>query len=160
MPEKWEHWRCPSCRQRTLRRVKQTFAYEVSHDGRPPVTVRIPDLEVIACTNPDCRPENPGDNIIHDEAATWRITEETYRQLGLLTPAEIRAGRERLKLTQQELQSLLGLGGNSLSRWENGHIYQARSMDTLLRLVFGLSTVVDYLRGMRVIVTEGAGARR
>jgi DNA-binding transcriptional regulator YiaG len=113
------------------------------------VTVRIPDLEVIACTNPQCRPENPGDSIIHDEAATWRITEETYRQLGLLTPAEIRAGRERLKLTQQELQSLLGLGGNSLSRWENGHIYQARSMDTLLRISFGVPEALDFARHVR-----------
>lgn len=133
-----EQRRCPVCHQRSLRRAVRPFEYEVSHEGRPPVKIRIPDLEVVACTNPDCRPEQPDDTIIHDDAATDRITEETYRQLGLLTPADIRAGREKLGMTQQELQDLLGLGGNSLSRWENARQYQARSLDTLLRLVFSL----------------------
>ena len=147
MPEYFESWRCDVCRQKSLRRVKRPFEYEVSHDGRPPVKIQIPDLEVIACTNPACKPEDPGDTIIHDDAATARITEETYRQLGLLTPAEIRAGREELGLTQQQLQELLGLGGNSLSRWENGHIYQARSLDTLLRIAFGVPDAMIFLKG-------------
>jgi len=144
--KRWENWRCDVCRQKTLRRVQRPFEYELSHDGRPPVKIRIPDLEVIACTNPDCRPEDPGDTIIHDDAATWRVTVETYRQLGLLTPEEVRAGRERLGLNQQQLQELLGLGGNSLSRWENGHVYQSRSMDTLLRIVFNVPPAMDYVR--------------
>ena len=101
-------------------------------------------VELSACTNPDCHPEHPGDTEILDDAANWRITEETYRQLGLLTPTEIKAGRERLGLTQQQLQDLLGLGGNTLSRWENGHYYQARSMDRLLRLVFGVPDALRY----------------
>jgi putative zinc finger/helix-turn-helix YgiT family protein len=143
MSKPLEKRRCHLCGQFSLRRVQRPFQYDVSHDGRPPVTIRIPDLEVIACANPDCRPEDPGDNVLHDDAATWRVTVETYRQLGLLTPDEIRAGRERLGLNQQELAELLGLGGNTLSRWENGHYYQARSMDRLLRLVF---TVPDALR--------------
>ncbi len=146
MPERCENWRCDVCGQKSLRRVRQLYEYEISHDGRPPVKIRIPDLEVIACTNPDCRPEHPHDTILLDDAASWRITIETYRQLGLLTPDEIRAGRERLGLTQQELQDLLGLGGNSLSRWENGHVYQSRSMNTLLRLVFRFPMAVQFLR--------------
>lgn len=144
---RWEDYRCDVCRQKSLRRVKRPFEYAVSHDGRPPVTIKIPDLEVIACTNPDCKPEDPGDTIIHDDAATARITEETYRQLGLLTPAEIRAGREKLGMTQQELQEMLGLGGNSLSRWENSHIYQARSLDTLLRIALDVPEAMIFLKG-------------
>lgn len=140
-----EQQRCHVCRQRTLRREKRPYEYAVSHDGRPPVTIRIPDLELIVCTNPGCRPEHPDDTLILDDAASWRITEETYRQLGLLTPAEIRAGREKLGLNQQELQRLLGLGGNSLSRWESGRIYQSRSMDTLLRLIFNVPAALAYL---------------
>ncbi len=146
MPRPIEERKCHVCGQRSRRRVRQPYEYEISHEGRPPVTIRIPDLEVIVCTNPDCHPEHPHDTIIEDEAATWRITIETYRQLGLLTPDEIRAGRERLGMTQQELQELLGLGGNSLSRWENGRIYQGRSVDTLLRLVFNVPGVVEYLK--------------
>ncbi|HUU96115.1 MAG TPA: type II TA system antitoxin MqsA family protein [Phycisphaerae bacterium] len=147
--KRWENWRCDVCGQKSLRRDPRPFEYEVSHDGRPPVKIRIPDLEVIACTNPDCHPEHPDDTIIEDDAAIHRITEETYRQLGLLTPAEVRASRERLGLTQEELQALLGLGGNSLSRWENGRVYQSRSSDTLLRIVFGLSAAVEFVKGLR-----------
>jgi len=150
-----EKRRCHVCGQRSLRRVEKPFEYEVSHDGRAPVKIRIPDLEVTACMNPDCHPEDPGDTIIHDDAAIWRVTVETYRQLGLLTPAEIRAGRERLRLSQQELQELLGLGGNSLSRWENGRVYQSRSSDTLLRVVFEVPEALEYLTRTR---KSGAGA--
>jgi HTH-type transcriptional regulator/antitoxin MqsA len=151
-PGREKNWRCDACGQKSLRRVRRAFQYEVSHDGRPPVAIVIPDLEVIACTNPDCHPKHPSDTILHDDASTWRVTEETYRQLGLLTPAEIRAGRERLGLNQQELQELLGLGGNSLSRWENGRVYQARSMDTLLRVVFGVPQAVPFLGHVRTTV--------
>lgn len=150
MTKRWENWPCDACGRKSLRRVRRPYEYEVSHEGRGPVTIRIPDLEVVACTNPDCKPEQPGDTIIHDDASTWRITEETYRQLGLLTPAEIRAGRERLGLSQQELQELLGLGGNSLSRWENGRVYQARSLDTLLRVIFNVPSAHDFLARMRL----------
>jgi putative zinc finger/helix-turn-helix YgiT family protein len=144
--EQIQKLKCGVCRQKSLKRIARPFSYEISHEGRPPVTVRIPDLEVIACTNPDCRPEQPGDNVIEDDATLWRIGEETYRQLGLLTPREIREGREKLGLSQQELQELLGLGGNSLSRWENGRVYQSRSIDRFLRVVFGVPETLEYLR--------------
>lgn len=139
---------CHVCGQKSLRRVRRSYEYDFSHDGRPPVHITIPDLEVIACTNPDCRPEHPHDTILETEETARRIDEETCRQLGLLSPAEIRAGREKLGLTQQELAELLGLGGNSLSRWENGRVYQARSMDTLLRIVFNVPEAVEHLRRM------------
>jgi len=141
--------RCEACRQKRLRRVQRPFEYEVSHDGRPPVKIRIPDLEVIECGNPACPPDHPDHAVIHDDAAAWRITVETYRQLGLLTPDEVRAGRERLGLNQQQLQDFLGLGGNSLSRWENGRVYLSRSMHTLLRVTFEVPAVVDWLSHSR-----------
>lgn len=149
MSKPTEQRRCHVCGQRTLRREKRPYEYSISHDGRPPVTIRIPDLELTVCTNPDCHPEHPDDTVLVDEAASWRITEETYRQLRLLTPAEIRAGREKLGLSQQELQQLLGLGGNSLSRWETGRIYQSRSMDTLLRIMFDVPEAQRYISEVR-----------
>ncbi|MEW6249793.1 MAG: type II TA system antitoxin MqsA family protein [Planctomycetota bacterium] len=145
MPIPPEERRCHVCGQKSLRRVRQVYEESVSHEGREPVKIRIPDLEVTACTNPNCRPEHPHDTVLIDDEAAWRITVETYRQLGLLTPDEIRAGRTRLGLTQQELQDLLGLGGNTLSRWESGRVYQSRSLDTLLRLVFDMPAAVAYL---------------
>ncbi len=44
----------------------------------------------------------------------------------------------------------MGLGGHSLSRWENRRGYESRSMDVLLRVAFGVSSVVPYLRWFRV----------
>ena len=146
MTKRYETWRCPVCRHKSLRRIKRPYTYEVRHDGRPPVKITIPDLDVIACTHPDCHPADPDDTVIYDDEAIWRITVETYRQRGLLTPEEIKAGRERLGLSQQQLADLLGLGGNSLSRWENGRVYQSRSTDTLLRLVFEVPAAFDFLK--------------
>ncbi|MCG3132080.1 MAG: hypothetical protein FLDDKLPJ_02890 [Phycisphaerae bacterium] len=137
--------RCDVCGEQSLRRVTVCHEETVTHDGRQQV-VRIPDLPAIRCTNPQCRPEHPDDTIILDDNALERISLETYRQLGLLTPPEIRAHRERLRLTQQELADLLRLGGNSLSRWESGAVYQSRSLDTLLRIVFNLPDTVPFLR--------------
>lgn len=131
-----EQRRCHVCGQSSRQRVVRPYEYQVSHDGRPPVTIRVPDLEVIACTNPACRPEHPDDTTILDDAAAGRLTVETYRQLGLLTPEEIREKRTALGLTQQEMQDAMGLGGNSLSRWESGAVYQSRAMDRFLRVYF------------------------
>ena len=147
--ERIKNWRCDACRQKSLRRVKRPYEYDISHDGRPPVRIVIPDLDVIACTNPECDRNDPEHTVILDAAATERIGDETNRQLGLLTPAEIRENRGRLGLNQQELQELLGLGGNSLSRWENGRVYQSRSMDTLLRLVFKSPEALTVLKSLR-----------
>lgn len=144
-----EQQRCHVCGQRSLRRVKRSYEYAVGHDGRAPVTIRIPDLDVVACTNPDCHAEHPDDTVLLDDAASRRITEETYRQLGLLTPAEIRENRERLGLTQQQLQELLGLGGNTLSRWETGRVYQSRALDRFLRVVFESPEARKLLAGVR-----------
>lgn len=143
--------RCDACGQRMMARVRRAYQEEVSHDGRPPVKIVIPDLEVVACTNAKCSQDHPDHSVILDEAALWRITIETYRQLGLLTPDEIKAGRERLGLNQQELQELLGLGGNSLSRWENGRVYQSRSIDSILRVVLNVRESLSYLRRLRGI---------
>lgn len=145
MRKRLEAQRCDVCGARSLQRVTVQHEETVTHDGRPQV-VRIPDLSVIRCMNPDCRPDHPHDTMILDDDALTRISLETYRQLGLLTPPEIRAHRERLDLTQQELADLLRLGGNSLSRWESGAVYQSRSLDTLLRVVFNATQALEYLR--------------
>lgn len=136
-----------------MHRTRIDYSYEISHDGRSPVTIRIPDLEVIECGNPECDRANPEHSLIIGDEGSRRITVETYRQLGLLTPDEIRAGREKLGMNQQELQALLGLGGNSLSRWENARVYQSRAMDTLLRLVFEHSGTVRFVQRLRTGAT-------
>ncbi len=64
----------------------------------------------------------------------------------LLSADEIRAIRERFKLTQAELARLLRLGGNTVSRWEAGRNVQTAAMDLLLRLIRDLPGSLNYLR--------------
>ena len=132
-----------------MERFTRTVRTRVRHEGREPIEVTVEDVPAWRCTNPDCKPAHPDDAILEDADAAGRITEACYRALGLLTPAEIRASRERLGLTQQELQEYLGLGGNSLSRWESGRVYQSRSHDTLLRAFFALEEFRRFVASLR-----------
>lgn len=128
-----------------MQRERQAYEYAISHDGRAPVTIRIPDLDVMACQNPACRTEHAGNAVVLDDAALRRIGDETCKQLGLLMPREIREKRKALGMSQLQLFEALGLGGNSLSRWEKGRVYQSRAMDTLLRLYFDVPEVRKYV---------------
>jgi len=65
---------------------------------------------------------------------------------GLLSADEIRAIRERFRLTQADLARLLRLGANTVSRWESGRNVQTGAMDILLRLTRDLPGSIDYLR--------------
>ncbi len=64
----------------------------------------------------------------------------------LLGPAEIRALRERLGLTQGQLAKLLMLGDNTISRWKADRNVQTAAYDVLLRLVRDIPATIRYLR--------------
>ena len=68
------------------------------------------------------------------------------RKHGLLSASEMRAIRERFKLTQAQFGTLLRLGANTLSRWESGRNVQTEAMDTLLRLIRDVPGSIEYLR--------------
>jgi putative zinc finger/helix-turn-helix YgiT family protein len=71
----------------------------------------------------------------------------TYRKKhGLLSADDIRAIRERFRLSQGELADLLHLGANTISRWESGRNVQTAAMDVLLRLIRDLPGSLEYLR--------------
>ena len=55
--------------------------------------------------------------------------------MGKLADSDIRALRERLSLSQDQLSDLLGCGKKSLSRWENGREYPSQLVNTLIRLL-------------------------
>ena len=46
--ERIANWRCDVCGQKRMRRTRRPYEYDISHEGRPPVRIHIPDLEVIA----------------------------------------------------------------------------------------------------------------
>ena len=66
-----------------------------------------------------------------------RLAEAYRRKVGLLTGEEISQERKKIRLTQQGLADRAGVGVASIKRWEAG-IIQTKSMDSLLRMVFGL----------------------
>lgn len=136
--------RCDACGTRQVKRHSRPYEYVVHYDKANPKTIRVDDLDVIECLNPQCSADSPDHALILDDAALSRLSVETYRQLGLLTPDEIRAGRRKLGMKQSEFQKLLGLGGNTLSRWEKGRYYQSRAMDLLMRLMFDCEAAREF----------------
>ncbi|MBU2601914.1 MAG: type II toxin-antitoxin system MqsA family antitoxin [Actinobacteria bacterium] len=58
------------------------------------------------------------------------------RDRGLLTPDEIRRLRSDLGLTQVELESHLGVGPKSVTRWEKGTVFQSAVADNFMRSIW------------------------
>ena len=70
---------------------------------------------------------------IEQAAVTQRVISDAYRKaVGLLTSEEIRDGRKKLDLTQDDLSRRMCVGIASIKRWEGG-IIQTKSMDRALR---------------------------
>ncbi len=125
-------WKCGYCREKAVYPATVPYTTEIDHDGRIH-TVMISDLET-----PKCR--KCGEMILID-AANRRITDALREQVGLLKPLQIRAGREALGLTQEQLAAKLRIASATVSRWETGAQVQQRALDLLMRLYFGLSEV-------------------
>src|SRR4051794_6355545 len=71
-----------------------------------------------------------GEEILTPESS--ELIEATLaRRQGLLLPSEIKALREGLKLTQDEISDLLQIGAKSWTRWENGRARPSRSLNVL-----------------------------
>ena len=120
-------WKCGTCRQRGLTPAVLDYQADVGHDGRSyPLT--IPALHVFRC-------ELCGAIVLGDEADK-KITDALRQAAGLLSPQEIRRGREALGLTQKQLAHNLQVGEATLSRWETGGQLQQRCLDRLLRIYF------------------------
>lgn len=127
---------CPSCGT-MMRETKGSLKLPVNSEE-----ISVPESGHLKC--PKCK-----EVVLRlDEAR--KLRERAYdlyrKKHGLLSADEIRSLRERLDLTQGELSRLLGLGQNTLSRWEAGRSIQSVAMDYLLRLVCDVPGTLDYLR--------------
>jgi len=80
-----------------------------------------------------------------DDEADRQISAAFRGEAGLLTPEEIRQGREKLALTQKQFATLLGVGEATVSRWEAGAQIPQRAMDRFLRVCFGSPSAVELL---------------
>ncbi len=75
-----------------------------------------------------------GEEVLTPESCE-KIERVKARHLGLMTGADIKAMRERLKLSQKQLTALLQCGEKTLSHWENGHGHPTGLSNTILRLL-------------------------
>ncbi len=129
--------KCGTCRERAVEPVTlPVYSMKLEHDGR--------GYEVIVenLLTPKCRACG---EIMLDEAAIDRLDDGLRKAAGLLLPAEIREGRERLGLKQAEMAALLKISPSTLSRWETGGQLQQRAMDLLLRAFFDVPELRAYL---------------
>lgn len=128
--------RCGKCGQKQMRLVTVPYVTTIEHDGRP-YRVEIPDLSVPRCAN--CQ------TLSIDDEADQQISAAFRREARLLTPDDIRAGREKLALTQKQFAHLLGVGEATVSRWETGAQIQQRALDRFLRVCLASPAAVELL---------------
>lgn len=122
-------WRCGNCGQEQVDRVNTPYTTTISYDGRF-YNVVVPDLELPTCAN--CG------EVVFDNHTGHQINRALRRQLGLLQPEQIRAGRTQLGLNQRDFAAQLGAAEESVSRWETGAQVQSRGFDRQIRLFFAL----------------------
>jgi len=77
-----------------------------------------------------------------------KIDDTKARRMGLLLPAELRAIRERLGLTQSQIAEQLKIGEKSWSRWESGRHRPSQSMNLLVRALDAGRLDAVFLRGV------------
>ncbi len=115
-----------------------SYDAEVRHDGRLH-SFTVPQLHL-----PICRA--CGEKVFTEQVDD-QIGAALRAHLHLLTPAEMRAGLERLTMTQKEAAERLGIAEATLSRWLTNTQIQSRALDNLLRVFFTIPQVREALGG-------------
>jgi len=90
--------------------------------------------------------EDPDLNIRRD----WSRYREIYQ---ILTPAAIKANRERYQLSGREYALILGISHSSLSELENGLVLQSDEQDSLLTMAANQTAFYQLLRRRQAIFT-------
>jgi putative zinc finger/helix-turn-helix YgiT family protein len=133
-------WKCHHCFKNQVVMKTESYDAEFRHDGRLH-TFTVPTLRIPVC-------EACGEKVFTEEVDD-QITDALRSHLHLLTPEEIRAGLERLDMTQKEAAERLGIAEATLSRWLTDTQIQSRALDNLLRVFFAVPEVRAVLQGTR-----------
>jgi putative zinc finger/helix-turn-helix YgiT family protein len=120
-------WKCGTCRQRGRVPAVVDYQTELTYDGCT-YRLSLPGLKVFRC-------ELCGAIVLDDEADK-KISTALRSAAGLLSSEEIRRGREKLGLSQNQLAHYLQVDEATLARWETGGQIPSRAMDRLLRIYF------------------------
>lgn len=116
---------CPSCgsHELTTSNEIEEFQYGTGAD----TAILSSEITVHHC--PSC-----GTSFTSEDANVARH-EAVCRHLGVFTPQEVRAVREKNNLNQAEFANLTKIGTASLSRWESGLLIQNKAYDNYLYLL-------------------------
>lgn len=126
---------CPNCeKERELDFIKAMEEVIVRSEAIPV------NVEYYKCK--ECRSEFPDPTSTID---TLDVAYREYRQRhGMLQPEQIKELREKYGLTQQEMSNILGWGGATLSRYENGAL-QDEAHETILTLIKEPHNLLDLI---------------
>ena len=132
-------WPCPNCLEDEVYPETLPYAIDVKHDGQ------LYHLEIPALQVPKCRACG---ELVFSNSVDDQILRALRAHLRLLTPEQIRGGREALGLKSKELAEKLGVAAETISRWESGSLIQSRAMDNFLRVYFAVPEARAVLRGV------------
>src|SRR5262249_13840407 len=134
---------CSCCGERRVHMSYQTelFNYKTDHDEIVELSARVPVWKCDACG--DQYTDGSAEEIRHQAVCEY---------LQRLTPAEIKAMRERLGYSQSQWADLTGFGIASVKRWETGALIQGLAQDRYLRLLRdhrNITALRDMVAGVR-----------
>jgi putative zinc finger/helix-turn-helix YgiT family protein len=117
---------CAVCNSEKVKKVRKKFS--ATYNQTP---ICVPDVEMYECAS--C-----GERFFDPEQAktvSLAVKRQARAGAGLLAPEEIVAIRQKLGLSQSELERLFGLGAKVVTRWETGRVVQSKAADVALRLL-------------------------
>jgi HTH-type transcriptional regulator/antitoxin MqsA len=117
---------CAVCNSEKVKKVRKKFS--ATYNQAP---ISIPDAEMCECATCGERFFTPD----QAKAVSLAVKRQARVEAGLLTPEEIVAIRQKLGLSQSELERLFGLGSKVVTRWETGRVVQGKAADVALRLL-------------------------
>jgi putative zinc finger/helix-turn-helix YgiT family protein len=131
---------CGICSSDNVRTVREQFMAKYLN-----IPIVLDSAEMYRCE--DC-----GESFFSPEQArnvSKAIKAAARDRLGLLPPERIVEIRHKLSLSQEKMESLLGLGPKVVTRWENGRVLQSKTADDLLRIMEKLPEAVSVLKDIR-----------
>lgn len=143
-------WKCPRCREQAVQVATVDYTTTIEHDGRA-YEVAVPGLQVPQCQN--CG------KIVMVESANLRVSEAFRQTAGLLSPGQIKQGRQSLGYNQQEFAECLGVAGPTVWRWETGAQIQQRFDNDVIKAFFDVPQFRDYLARLHGVRPTGTAGR-
>jgi putative zinc finger/helix-turn-helix YgiT family protein len=127
---------CPECGKITeWEKITRSEQFDIKKEK---ITV---DIQLLRC--PECGVEF--EDLNYDLNPYMKAYEEYRSRKGMIHPAQIIEFRKKYNLTQKELSELLGFGGVTLSRYENGAL-QDEAHDQLLHFILEPSNLLRTIK--------------